>query len=339
VQAFLDRWPAGGAMTFYTDYKDGVSGKREFVGRATEQSQSLGAVAMKGGKIVMGQTHAIQSQATIVEKVNQLVSYLAGVLSPEDLAANRHKLAQLHIYGHGYNSGISTGGHRGGKKANMSTKSVGEFVAGIGGSLRGDVNVALMACSTGKDVKGKEGGEGSFADALRDELVEQGHEGANVAGHTTAGHTTGNPLGRYFTGKDEGGGGGDSFFDVIFPKAFREGEAMKLDLSGDKFRARLHTWFVQYTKIWRSGSLGKGRRKLAKGSKKFDMGYLMMVDPEQAKAIYRAAWSKAAGNFKDLSYVPSVDWSTVGSKGGASAVLARDEPSGESDEGRQMIDL
>ena len=169
VQALLQRWPEGIAMTFYTDYEEGVSGKREFVGRATEQSLAIGAAAKKGGKVELGKTHAIRSQWEIAEHVNALVGYLQSVLSPEDLAAGRHKLAQLHIYGHGYASGISTGGHHKGKKrADMSTKSVGDFVGAVAGSLRGDVNVALMACNTGKDVKGKEGGEGSFADALRD---------------------------------------------------------------------------------------------------------------------------------------------------------------------------
>ena len=358
VQKVLERWPDGVAMSFYPDYEKGSKAYAhgEFVKQATSQAKAIGAVSLVGGKLVLGKTHAITDQATIIEQANAVSAYLASVLSPEDRAADRHKLAQLHIYGHGWGTGMSTNGHKQkGQKGNMSSGGIEKFVAAISGALRSDVNVALLACSTGKDMdkksktkdidevddpadkkpqKGKkprENGEGSFADKFRDELVEQGHKGANVGGHMTAGHMSGNPLGRYFTGE----GAAATFFDTIFPQSWRIAEADKVGLSEEKFGKQLHKWFVKYTSFWRKGKLGKGKRakKLPKGAEKLDMGYVMMVDPTQAKEIFRAAWDHAGGNFNDLSHVPEVDWSKLGVHGADSATEARTEGRG------QLIDL
>jgi hypothetical protein len=329
VVAVLARWPEGVAMSFFVDYADGVKGKAEFAGRAKEQAASLGAVALVGGKLVMGKAHGIQDQATIIEKTNAVTAYLSRFLSPQDVALERHKLAQLHIYGHGSGRGISTGGERGPKgEGDMLSKNIEDFVAAIGGSLRSNVNVALMACFTGKDVNKKgtktpqANGEGSFADTFRDELVAQGHEDANVGGHTTKGHTSGNPLARYFTGDAEA----DTVFDTFFPKAFREAEAAKLGMPEDKFRSKLRSWYIHYTVIWRVGKLGEGKntRRLEKGAQKVDLGYLMLVDPAKAKDIFRSAWAATGGKFSDYSYVPTVDWSTVGVSGGDGAAGVRE---------------
>lgn len=56
-----------------------------------------------------------------------------------------------------------------------------------------DVKIALYACLTGGSPQGKSGGEGGFAFALRDKLVEEGCTQCRVDAHTTRGHSTKNP--------------------------------------------------------------------------------------------------------------------------------------------------
>jgi hypothetical protein len=64
--------------------------------------------------------------------------------------------------------------------------------------------VILYACSTANGPG--PGGDGGFADALRDALVAAGATGAQVDAHTTAGHTTVNPYVRRFDGASSAGG-------------------------------------------------------------------------------------------------------------------------------------
>jgi hypothetical protein len=68
-------------------------------------------------------------------------------------------------------------------------------------------DVALYTCSTGM---GANGGDGNFADLLRDEMCRQGLTECRVVAHSTAGHTTMNPHKRFFhvLGSSVGGIGG-----------------------------------------------------------------------------------------------------------------------------------
>lgn len=69
------------------------------------------------------------------------------------------------------------------------------------------VRVALYACSTGGDTSaGGPGGDGGFADALRDSLERAGATQCRVDAHTTAGHATMNPNVRRFEAKGDGMG-------------------------------------------------------------------------------------------------------------------------------------
>lgn len=67
--------------------------------------------------------------------------------------------------------------------------------------------VTLYACSTGS---GGDGGNGKFADAMRDALCVAGSPWCRVDAHTTKGHTTRNPYVRRFDGLGSpvGGQGG-----------------------------------------------------------------------------------------------------------------------------------
>lgn len=76
--------------------------------------------------------------------------------------------------------------------------------------------VALYACSTGGG-KGP-GGDGGFADILRDRMCERGLTDCRVMGHEVSGHTTTNRCKRFFDGMGSpvGGTGG---YDVVARKS------------------------------------------------------------------------------------------------------------------------
>lgn len=73
------------------------------------------------------------------------------------------------------------------------------------------VRVVLYACNTGMASLGEQykpvGGDGGFADALRDALCRSGMTTCQVDAHTTAGHTTRNPYVRRFEGHGSPVGG------------------------------------------------------------------------------------------------------------------------------------
>ncbi|UJR81505.1 hypothetical protein [Sandaracinus amylolyticus] len=72
--------------------------------------------------------------------------------------------------------------------------------------------VALYACSTGSG-KGP-GGDGGFADALRDAMCRAGLVDARVLAHETAGHATQNPRKRFFDGMGSPVGGVGGYWIV-----------------------------------------------------------------------------------------------------------------------------
>jgi hypothetical protein len=70
-----------------------------------------------------------------------------------------------------------------------------------------DVVVSLYACSTASGlIRQAPGGDGGFADRLRDRLVEAGARHCRVVAHYTAGHATRNPHVRFFEGPGNVGG-------------------------------------------------------------------------------------------------------------------------------------
>jgi hypothetical protein len=89
----------------------------------------------------------------------------------------------------------------------------GALAAALGGFP--EVRVALYACNAargaGADVAG---GDGGFADRLRDALCETGAVDCQVDAHGTAGHTTWNPFVRRFQGMGSAAGGVGGFHVV-----------------------------------------------------------------------------------------------------------------------------
>lgn len=110
------------------------------------------------------------------------------VTAPIDVAA---------IFCHGWRTGLQCG---------ATLARVEEFAAILRGT--GARHVILYACSAGRDADARQdddvlagpGGEGGFADALRDAL------GVDVWAHATDGHTTRNPFVRLFRGVEAGHG-------------------------------------------------------------------------------------------------------------------------------------
>ena len=104
----------------------------------------------------------------------------------------------LAMFCHGWTDGIQFGFNR---------KNLGSLAS----ELLSDpyVRVVLYACSTGSP--NAVGGDGGFADILRDTLCKKGAVCCQVDAHTTAGHCSRNPYVRRFLGGGypEGGTGGE----------------------------------------------------------------------------------------------------------------------------------
>ncbi len=122
-------------------------------------------------------------------------------------------IRQVAIFCHGWSDGIQAG---------FTRKTVKKLITSLNldpdrGRLNTDVRFALYCCSTGADPQDDDDeapgrsifdehdngigvGEGSFADALRDELCKVGCLDCKVSAHTTAGHTTMNPHVIFFEG-------------------------------------------------------------------------------------------------------------------------------------------
>jgi hypothetical protein len=114
---------------------------------------------------------------------------------------------------HGWHDGIQAG---------IRLRQIPEFVQLVcaatknGVDAKGVLHVPLYCCSTAAkgevpEAASETGGDGGFADTLRDEFCRQSKPWVRVYGHTTAGHTTMNPQVRVFEGKGSpiGGNGGE----------------------------------------------------------------------------------------------------------------------------------
>jgi len=110
------------------------------------------------------------------------------------------------IFCHGHKNGLQTG---------HTTRSAQRLADAIAGISQPWVQVALYACDTARDEDRQRqddqlpgpGGEGGFADALRDAMLVAGLVGGHVDAHTVTAHTTRAPYVRRFEVAPEQVGG------------------------------------------------------------------------------------------------------------------------------------
>jgi hypothetical protein len=107
------------------------------------------------------------------------------------------KLTHVAIFCHGYRRGLQTG---------HTTFSVNRLAAAIARNATASASVTLYACDTARDgdkqrnddTKPGPGGEGGFADKLRDGLLAHGMRGGHIDAHPVTAHATKAPYVRRF---------------------------------------------------------------------------------------------------------------------------------------------
>lgn len=151
-------------------------------------------------------------------------------------AIERHRPKTIAMFCHGWSSGIQFG---------FRMAHVRRLASDIRFFCPDDApTVVLYACSTALGLnRSAPGGDGGFADVLRDNLCRAGARNCRVFAHSTAGHCTANPYVRVFDGMGrESGGIGGTY--LVAPKS-PQWKAWKCTLRTDErfmfpFRAELH---------------------------------------------------------------------------------------------------
>lgn len=141
---------------------------------------------------------------------------------------------------HGWMSGMQGGFMQG--QAKQLAEAIHACVSSKPSPVIKDAVVPLYCCSTGDDPDDDEleavgSGDNSFADRLRDALCSVGQVDCRVMGHTTAAHTTQNPMVLFFDGMGipTGGVGG---FAPVGPKS-PNWSKWKAALKGTNLRFRM----------------------------------------------------------------------------------------------------
>lgn len=134
------------------------------------------------------------------------------VLNAIELQAEKHgKINCVAFFCHGWKTGIQPG---------FNLQNVDELALAISTHCLSNVKVVLFCCSVAGGPG--PGGDGGFADILRDRLCALGSKWCRVYGHDRKGHTTNNPFVRVFEGRGSplGATGGQYLVDPKNKKAF-----------------------------------------------------------------------------------------------------------------------
>lgn len=134
-------------------------------------------------------------------------------------AIEKYQPEMLAVFCHGWKTGIQFGFDR---------KNLVEMVTAFPSN-----NIAPLVCIYGCLTADGDapGGDGGFADVLRDAFCEIGFRNCQVDAHETAGHTTRNPFVRRFEGKGSSTGGVGGYY-LVQPKSKPWGAWQKA-LKGD----------------------------------------------------------------------------------------------------------
>lgn len=146
------------------------------------------------------QVHGFDDRVCLFDNRRQHGERRAEVLG---CLAKGREVSAVAWFCHGWEVGIQAG---------FTCQQLPELAAALKTVCMPDLVVALYCCTTGadRDPRTSErrpgpGGDGGFADRLRDELCELGVR-ATVYAHTVAGHTTKNPWVRVFAPDERAGG-------------------------------------------------------------------------------------------------------------------------------------
>ena len=157
--------------------------KRDATGAFQPEAKAF--VSRNGGRIIM-----VDNRQTDEHMRKQVLKGLSVATLRTSVVA---------FFCHGQSSKIQFG---------FNLKNVGELAQAINHVGHPNPIVPLYACSTAHGRVGPAvGGDGGFADALRDALCSHGSVDCVVDAHTTAGHTTCNPYVRRFEGRGSPVGG------------------------------------------------------------------------------------------------------------------------------------
>lgn len=308
-------FPNGVNMALYTHYADQNANNREFPRAAAEYANIYNSVSFNAdGTLVMGQEVAIRSLRDVTLAINDLHKILlhehrkANPTAPADEVPAFTQIKTLTLFSHGMPYGVHLAENG---RYNLRIDSDAEeakfegFVRGIRGSLKNDVDVALMACNTGRETDGTEAGDiwyksaadqqdGSTSFAAR--LAEELGEDASVYGHLSAGHTTNNYSARVF-GADAGRDAtqdqsGVHIFDLLYDDAFVTSEAARLEKEHDA----VYEWMWKHFKR-RMADSHAGNFEVTTGegaeaqTEEIGLGSLMFSDIDRARTILRNDWA------------------------------------------------
>jgi hypothetical protein len=157
--------------------------------------QGVGAIVRTGMRV-----RRVDNRKAMSARFRELVGYMP--VSPVDARGMPLRYDTFGFFCHGWQKGVQLGADM------LKVKELARAMRRCGTD---EPVVALYACSTAGDADGADderqpgpGGEGGFADALRDALVVLGAR-PTVYAHTTKGHCTKNPWVRRFGPDDFGG--------------------------------------------------------------------------------------------------------------------------------------
>lgn len=180
---------AGGVIAFATRYNE--PGKRDATGAFQPRARAF--CRMHGGHFVL-----FDDSKPMRARGREIVDYL------EQYAGR--PLVSVAFFCHGWSRGIEAGFDlREGRGL-----SVDVLAGAIAAKSGAGVIVPLFCCSTADSPHEAPGGDGGFADELRDALCRAGATNCRIDAHDRDGHTTRNPFVRRFEGEHSpvGGAGG-----------------------------------------------------------------------------------------------------------------------------------
>lgn len=139
---------------------------------------------------IQASVYRVDNRRAPIDRFAELLGYLEKLPSPTD------RYDSFVFFGHGLKSGLQAG---------CTRQNVGQLASALRRVCAARLVATLYACSAGADADVDEldesapgpGGEGGYADLLRDALEDCGVS-ATVFAHTTAGHCTRNPHVRAF---------------------------------------------------------------------------------------------------------------------------------------------